>query len=152
MSLPSPLLPDLPETDAALMLAPEPPVAERKPHRLSIHGDTRVDEYYWLRNREDPAVIRYLEAENAYTAAMMRHTERLQEQLYCEMVGRIQETDLSVPERIDDWFYYSRTEAGRQLQELRDGPHGSERADEWQENLVCSRAEARGALIQRRVS
>jgi oligopeptidase B len=89
-------------------------VADRRPHRLTIHGDTRVDEYYWLRDREDPAVLRYLEAENEYTAAMMRHTEGLQERLYREMVGRIQETDLSVPERIDGWYYYSRTEEGRQ--------------------------------------
>ncbi len=114
MSLPSPLLADLPDPDPSATLPLEPPVAERRPHRLTIHGDTRVDEYYWLRNREDPAVIRHLEAENAYTAAMMRHTERLQEQLYQEMLGRIQETDLSVPERIDDWYYYNRTEAGRQ--------------------------------------
>jgi oligopeptidase B len=114
MSLPSPLLSDLPDSDPAVVLLPEAPVAERRPHRLTIHGDTRVDEYSWLRNREDPAVIRHLEAENAYTAAMMRHTERLQERLYQEMLGRIQETDLSVPERIDDWYYYSRTEAGRQ--------------------------------------
>jgi len=114
MSLPSPLLSDLPDSDPAVVLLPEAPVAERRPHRLTIHGDTRVDEYYWLRNREDPAVIRHLEAENAYTAAMTRHTERLQERLYQEMLGRIQETDLSVPERIDDWYYYSRTEAGRQ--------------------------------------
>jgi oligopeptidase B len=114
MSLPSPLLADLPDPDPSVALPLTPPVAERRPHRLTIHGDTRVDEYYWLRDRDDPDVIRYLEAENAYTAAMMRHTGRLQEQLYCEMLGRIQETDLSVPERIDDWFYYSRTEAGRQ--------------------------------------
>ena len=114
MSLPSPLLADLPDPDPEPCPAPGAPVADRRPHLLTIHGDTRVDEYYWLRNREDPAVIRHLEAENAYTAAMMRHTERLQEELYQEMLGRIRETDLSVPERIDDWYYYNRTEAGRQ--------------------------------------
>src|SRR5512143_1553558 len=113
MSLPSPVLADFPAADSPSARR-EPPVADRRPHRLTIHGDTRVDEYYWLRDREDPAVLRHLEAENAYTAAMMRHTEGLQQRLYREMVGRIQETDLSVPERIDGWYYYSRTEEGRQ--------------------------------------
>ena len=114
MSLPSPLLADLPEAESRATAPLEPPTAERRPHRLTTHGDTRVDEYYWLRDRDDPAVLRHLEAENAYTAAMMRHTEGLQERLYRELVGRIQETDLSVPERIDGWYYYSRTEEGRQ--------------------------------------
>ena len=91
-----------------------PPVArvERRVHTL--HGETRIDEYFWLRDRSDPEVIAYLEAENRYTGAAMRHTEALQEQLYQEMRGRIKETDLSVPERVDDYFYYTRTEAGGQ--------------------------------------
>jgi oligopeptidase B len=114
MSLPSSLLADFPEQDSRATPPLEPPAADRRPHRLTIHGDTRVDEYYWLRDREDPAVLRHLDAENDYTAAMMRHTEGLQERLYREMVGRIQETDLSVPERIDGWYYYSRTEEGLQ--------------------------------------
>lgn len=92
----------------------EPPRAPTSPRHLTIHGDTRTDEYYWLRNREDPEVTAYLEAENAWTATEMRHTEQLQEQLYREMLGRVQETDLSVPERIDDWWYYARTEEGKQ--------------------------------------
>jgi oligopeptidase B len=91
-----------------------PPVArvERRAHTL--HGETRIDEYFWLRDRSDPEVIAYLEAENRYTGAVMRHTDALQEQLYQEMRGRIKETDLSVPERVDDYFYYTRTEAGGQ--------------------------------------
>ena len=91
-----------------------PPVArvERRVHTL--HGETRTDEYFWLRDRSDPEVIAYLDAENRYTGAVMRHTEALQEQLYQEMRGRIKETDLSVPERVDDYFYYTRTEAGGQ--------------------------------------
>jgi oligopeptidase B len=91
-----------------------PPVArvERRVHTL--HGETRIDDYFWLRDRSDPEVIAYLEAENRYTGAVMRHTEALQEQLYQEMRGRIKETDLSVPERVDDYFYYARTEAGGQ--------------------------------------
>lgn len=91
-----------------------PPLArvERRVHTL--HGETRIDDYFWLRDRSDPEVIAYLEAENHYTGAVMKHTEALQECLYEEMRGRIKETDLSVPERIDNYFYYSRTEAGGQ--------------------------------------
>ncbi len=100
--------------DAPLPASPAPPEAPRRPHTLEQHGDTRLDEFYWLRDRDDPAVLDYLEAENRYTAAGMRHTESFQDRLYEEMLGRIQETDLTVPERIDEWFYYSRTEAGRQ--------------------------------------
>ena len=80
----------------------------------TLHGDVRVDDYFWLRDRSHPEVLAYLEAENSYTSTVMRHTERLQEQLYHEMRGRIKETDLSVPERVDDYFYYTRTEAGGQ--------------------------------------
>ena len=90
------------------------PRARAVPRAHSVHGETRLDNYYWLRNRTDPAVIAYLEAENGYTSAAMRHTEVLQEQLYQEMRGRIKETDVSVPERRDHYFYYTRTEAGGQ--------------------------------------
>ena len=84
------------------------------PRASTIHGETRVDEYFWLRNREDPEVLAYLAAENAYTEAMMRPTEPLQEQLFQEMRARIRETDLSVPERLDGWLYYHRTAEGAQ--------------------------------------
>ena len=90
------------------------PRARAIPRAHSIHGETRLDNYHWLRNRNDPAVIGYLEAENSYTSAVMRHTEALQERLYQEMRGRIKESDVSVPERIDDYLYYTRTEAGGQ--------------------------------------
>jgi oligopeptidase B len=93
---------------------PAPPVARIEPRVETVHGELRVDDYFWLRNRGDPAVLEYLEAENRYTANVMRRTETLQEQLYEEMRGRIQETDLSVPEPLDDYLYYSRTEAGGQ--------------------------------------
>jgi oligopeptidase B len=79
-----------------------------------VHGEARIDHYFWLRERSDPEVIAYLEAENRYTATVMRSTEGLQEQLYHEMRSRIQETDLSVPERVDSFLYYTRTEAGGQ--------------------------------------
>jgi oligopeptidase B len=78
------------------------------------HGDIRPDEYRWLRERDNPEVLAYLTAENDYTRQVMQHTEPLQEQLYQELVGRIQETDLSVPEQMDEWLYYTRIEAGRQ--------------------------------------
>jgi oligopeptidase B len=91
----------------------KPPVAKRVAHELTSHGDTRVDEYYWMREREDPDVVAYLEAENKYTEAVMKPTEELQKKLYDEILGRIQETDLSVPVKRDDYFYYARTEQGR---------------------------------------
>lgn len=93
---------------------PVPPIARVEPRAHTLHGETRIDEYFWLRDRNDPEVIAYLEAENRYTGAVMQHTEALQEQLYQEMRGRVKETDLSVPERVDDYFYYTRTETGRQ--------------------------------------
>jgi oligopeptidase B len=93
---------------------PVPPTARAIPTTHTIHGETRIDEYHWLRHRDDPEVIAYLEAENRYTRDVMRHTEGLQELLYQEMRARIKETDLSVPERIDGWLYYTRTEAGGQ--------------------------------------
>lgn len=94
--------------------APKPPVARRAPTVLVKHGDERVDEYYWLRDRSNPGVIEYLEAENRYTNEMMRHTETLQRKLFDEMRARNKDTDSSVPERIDNFYYYSRTEADKQ--------------------------------------
>jgi oligopeptidase B len=91
----------------------EPPVAPRRPHVTELHGERREDPWAWLRHRDDPDVIRYLEAENAYTEAMTAHTAELRERLYREMLGRIQETDLGVPVRRDDYFYYTRTEEGK---------------------------------------
>jgi oligopeptidase B len=91
-----------------------PPVARVVPRVATVHGETRIDNYFWLRDRGDPEVMAYLEAENRYTGAVMHHTEALQERLYQEMRGRIKETDLSVPERVDDYHYYSRTQAGGQ--------------------------------------
>ncbi|MBW4691617.1 MAG: S9 family peptidase [Lyngbya sp. HA4199-MV5] len=94
-------------------LTASPPIADRQPHTLSLHGDDRVDPYFWLRYRDDPKTIAYLDAENDYTEAMMAHTEGLQTTLYDEMLARIQETDLSVPYRKGDYYYYSRTETGK---------------------------------------
>lgn len=93
--------------------AVKPPVADKQPQVLELHGDRRIDNYFWMRDIDNPKVIEYLEAENAYTAEMMQHTEALQTKLYDEMLARIKETDLSVPYRKDEYYYYSRTEEGK---------------------------------------
>ncbi|MCU0853062.1 MAG: S9 family peptidase, partial [Thermoplasmata archaeon] len=91
-----------------------PPVAKKAPKRLKAHGDIRVDEYYWMKGRGHPDVLRYVEAENRYTTRMMKHTERLQKRLFKEMMGRISETDSSVPLKVDEYYYYTRTVKGKQ--------------------------------------
>ncbi|GAB1545440.1 oligopeptidase B [Scytonema sp. NUACC21] len=99
--------------DNALQTTVTPPIVLKQPQVLELHGDRRIDNYFWMRDLENPEVIAYLEAENAYTKAMMQHTEALQTKLYEEMLGRIKETDLSVPSRKDNYYYYSRTEEGK---------------------------------------
>ena len=88
------------------------PIAPKHPQALVKHGDERIDDYFWMRDRTNSEVINYLEAENAYTKEQMKHTETLQQTLYQEILGRIKETDLSVPYRLDNYYYYSRTEEG----------------------------------------
>lgn len=89
------------------------PVAAEKDHEMTVHGHTRNDEYYWLRERENPEVIAYLNAENAYREQIMSGTERLQNHLYNEMVGRIKKDDSSVPYELRGYWYYTRyTEEG----------------------------------------
>ena len=92
----------------------QPPLATKVPHTTQIHGYTLKDDYFWLRQKENPEVIKYLEDENAYTEEVMKPTKELQETLYKEMLGHIKQTDLSVPSRIGDYYYYSRTEEGKQ--------------------------------------
>src|SRR6266446_7316093 len=94
--------------------AADPPVAPKHSTVLIKHGDKRVDDYHWLRHKQDPVVLDYLQAENAYAAAVTRPLKPFEDTLCREMVGRIQETDLSVPYRLRGWLYYSRTEAGKQ--------------------------------------
>ena len=91
-----------------------PPIAKRVPHVHKAHGDERPDHYHWLRDREDPDVTAYLEAENAFTDAVMEPLRPLQEKLYAEIVSRIQETDLSVPVPHGPFLYYSRSVEGLQ--------------------------------------
>jgi len=108
------IAPIAPAGTAVPVAAPQPPVAPRRSHATAFHGIARQDDWFWLRDREDPEVRRYLEAENAYTECVMAPVRALEDRLYREMVARIQETDLSVPERDDDWLYYHRTEEGKQ--------------------------------------
>jgi len=97
---------------AAQVPLPQPPIARRRPKVLEAHGDRRVDPYYWLREKDNPEVIAYLEAENAYTDAVMAPTAPLQEKLYRETVGRVQETDTSAPVFHRGWWTYTRTVEG----------------------------------------
>lgn len=94
--------------------AAKPPIAKKVEHLTDLHGEKLIDHYFWLRDKKSPEVLGYLEAENAYTDAVMKPTEALQETLYKEMLGRIKQTDLSVPYRIGAHWYYSRTEEGKQ--------------------------------------
>ena len=99
---------------AALAGDVAPPAAPKVPHMQTVNGDTLKDDYFWMREKENPKVRAFLEAENAYTEAFMKPTEAFQKTLYDEMLGRIKETDLSVPYRDGGWYYYSRTEKGKQ--------------------------------------
>lgn len=91
-----------------------PPDAPKKPKELTKHGDTRIDNYYWLNQREDEEVLNYLKAENAYTSEMMSHLKDFQNELFDEIVGRIKQDDTSVPYRDNGYWYYSRYEEGQE--------------------------------------
>jgi oligopeptidase B len=91
-----------------------PPRAKRVPHRLEHHGHVRIDEFYWLRDRNNPEVLAYLQAENEYAAAMRSHARELEQTLFEEIKGRIQQTDLSVPFQLGDYLYYTRFEEGKE--------------------------------------
>lgn len=90
------------------------PRAKQIPKELSIHGDTRIDPYYWLNERENPEVISYLQAENTYTNEMMSHLTGFKEKLYQEIVGRIRQTDMSVPYLDNGYYYFVRYEEGQE--------------------------------------
>ena len=105
------------------------PIAEKIPYELKEHGNTRVDNYYWLKEREDQNVIDYLNEENEYTKAKMKHTEAFQEKLFEEMKGRIKETDESVPYFYNGYYYYNRYEEGKEY-EITCRKKGSLDADE----------------------
>ena len=101
-------------TVAAIANDPGPPVAAKKVHAEVRHGETVTDEYFWLREKTNPEVAKYLEAENAFLESQTKDLKPFTEALYKEMLGRIKQTDLSVPTRRGEWFYYSRTVEGQQ--------------------------------------
>src|SRR4030095_13252916 len=90
------------------------PMTEKKTKTTKIHDDTMIDEYFWLREKSNPQVIAHLEAENTYSEAVIKPPAAWQDKLYKEMVGHIKETDVTVPYRWGGYFYYSRTEQGKQ--------------------------------------
>ena len=90
-----------------------PPIAKKTPKELSAHNDVRIDNYYWLNDRENPEVIDYLKAENEYTSQMMQHTEAFQKELFEEMRGRIKEDDATVPYKLNGYLYITRYENGK---------------------------------------
>ena len=97
--------------NAAAKIAVMPPIAKKVPYKMTVHGDTRIDNYYWMRDdeRKAPEVISYLEAENAYTDEMLAHTKTLQTSLFEELKGRIQKDDDSVPVKKGNYYYSSQT-------------------------------------------
>ena len=96
------------------MTKPKAPLAKKQPHRLEKHGDVRIDNYYWMNDRENPEVIAYLNAENAYYHQMTSHTKEFQDRLFTEMKGRIKEDDESVPYKQNGYWYITRFEKGHQ--------------------------------------
>ena len=94
--------------------APHPPMAEKKPKTTNIHGTTLVDDFFWLREKTNPAVMAHLKAEDDYANTMMKPTAALQQKLYNEMLSHIKQTDTNVPFRWGNYFYYTRTEEGKQ--------------------------------------
>ena len=91
-----------------------PPLADPQPVTLEKHGHTRIDPFYWLNNRESPDVIKYLTAENDYANAVMAHRKDMEVVLFEEIKGRIKQTDLSVPYKLDGYYYYTRFEEGKE--------------------------------------
>ncbi len=106
----------------------QPPAAPRRPHPITLHGERLEDDYYWIRERNDPATLAYLEAENAYADSVLAPIKPLERLLYDEMLGRIKQTDLSVPYPEGAYLYYSRTEEGKQysIHCRQRGPDGPE--------------------------
>ncbi|MFN2572663.1 MAG: S9 family peptidase [Gemmatimonadales bacterium] len=103
----------LPAALLAQQAPPTPPVAAVRPHRFEEHGNVRVDDYYWIRERDNPEVLKYLQDENVYTSAMMEHTQALQDRLFEELKGRVRQDDQSVPYRRGNYFYYTRLVEGK---------------------------------------
>lgn len=107
-----------------------PPTARVVPHELKHHGHTRIDNYYWLRDRDNPDTVAYLEAENAHTKEAMADVQRLEEALFTEIKGRIKQTDMSVPYRQGDYYYYTRYEEGQEYPLYVRKPHSVKHPEE----------------------
>ena len=126
----------------------QPPLAPREARDVSVHGDPRIDDYFWLRDRDDPRTLAYLRAENAYADAWFAPHAALKETLYQEMLARIQQDDDSVPMRKGDWWYSTQTRRGEQYPRyLRRRALGSDRrfdADGVDETLLDLNELARG--------
>src|SRR5262245_27556241 len=90
------------------------PIAPKIPHEIIQHGTRRIDEYYWMRDKENLETLKYLRAESDYLKEMLGHNQTLREKLFLEMKGRIKETDSTVPERRGEYFDYERMESGKQ--------------------------------------
>lgn len=129
--------------------APQPPRARRTPTtRRTFHNDVFVDPYEWMRDKESPQLQRFVEAENAYTATRMAHLEPLRERLFDEFKSRVQETDMSVPTRMDGYWYYVRTQEGLQYgTQCRLPIRG---ADDWDPPVIDA-AQAPGELAGEQV-
>ena len=108
--------PARPEPESMPKSVPAPPVAAVRPHVVESPNGNRTDEYYWLRDdtRENRDVLSYLDAENAYKAAMTAHTQALEDKVYEEIVGRIKQDDATVPYRLRGYWYYTRFETGKE--------------------------------------
>src|SRR5918995_7231205 len=108
----------LPRRSSILSLARGSPerqsMAKKIPAELEKHGHVRVDDYYWLKDRDNPDVIAYLKAENEYSDRIMAHTKPLEEKIFEEIKSRIAQTDMSVPYKRDGYFYYTRYEQGKE--------------------------------------
>jgi oligopeptidase B len=103
-----------PQANTRDTLVITPPIADRQPKTITVHGDSRVDDYFWLREKTNPKVMTYLHAEDAYADALMKPTASLQDGLFKEMVGHIKEDDDTAPYRRGDYFYFTRTTKGQQ--------------------------------------
>ena len=141
-----------PATHAEQSVVAQPPAAAKRPHTTEIHGYTLKDDYFWLREKSNPDVIKYLESENAYTEEVMKPTKALQETLYTEMLGRIKQTDLSVPSRIGEYLLLlaHRRRQAVSLQVPAQGQHGRCRRDPARSQCIGRGSQVSGARRFRR--
>lgn len=121
---------------------PTPPAAKRIEHSRSHHGDVFVDPYEWLRDKSDPEVIRHLEAENAYADSVTAHLAPLRQEIFDEIKSRTKETDLSVPTRRGDWWYFARSYEGKQYGVQCRCPAGGR--DDWDPPVLDERTDIPG--------